>query len=392
MRQEFAVMCVSPQDWDVELPTNRQQIMRRVARRGHRVLFVETSFFLGRHVLAFVRNGGRVEAARKILTGDLVDSGVSVQKAMNVLPWGQRYRWINRLNVRLTARLLRRRGRRLGIPYVLWIYDPAAAGLIGSCGELFAVYDCVDDYPEQARDPRRRAIVEAGDRIAGTRARLVFTTSRTMFERQSRLNVQTHLVPNVGDFEHFVPAQERMYAAPELASVERPTIGFAGNFLPTKVDFDLLDAIAAARPGWTLLLVGPAAPDSLGRLEQLARLPNVRWLGPKPYRELPRYVAAFDVGIIPYAENPYTRSCFPLKLYEYLAAGKPVVASGLPELAGMEPHVVLAADAESFVAAVESALRSGEAGRAERIALASRNTWDGRAERLLSLVGDELSA
>ena len=83
---------------------------------------------------------------------------------------------------------------------------------------------------------------------------------------------------------------------------------------------------------------------------------NVRWLGPKPYSELPRYVAAFDVGLIPYVENDYTRSCFPLKLYEYLAAGKPVVASGLPELAGMEPDVVLVDGPAAFVDAIEAAL------------------------------------
>ena len=91
----------------------------------------------------------------------------------------------------------------------------------------------------------------------------------------------------------------------------------------------------------------------------------MRWLGPKPYDELPRYVAAFDVGIIPYAANSYTPSCFPLKLYEYLAAGKPVVASGLPALAGMEPRRRARAEGvESFVAAIEG--RSGSVRRASR--------------------------
>ena len=88
----------------------------------------------------------------------------------------------------------------------------------------------------------------------------------------------------------------------------------------------------------------------------MARLPNIRWIGPKPYAELPRFVAAFDVGMIPYVANPYTQSCFPLKLYEYLAAGKPVVATGLPELEGMEPDVMLVDGTETFVEAVEAAL------------------------------------
>jgi glycosyltransferase involved in cell wall biosynthesis len=154
-----------------------------------------------------------------------------------------------------------------------------------------------------------------------------------------------------------------------------------------------LEEIARARPRWTLLLIGPSAPETASVLERLAQFPNVRWLGPKPYAELPRYVAAFDVGVIPYVSNAYTRSCFPLKLYEYLAAGKPVVASGLPELAKMEPDVVLADGATTFVEAVQEALgRNSEADRMQRRQLASRNSWEARTERLLGLVHQELEA
>jgi glycosyltransferase involved in cell wall biosynthesis len=100
-------------------------------------------------------------------------------------------------------------------------------------------------------------------------------------------------------------------------------------------DFDLLEDLARALPQSTLLLIGPATSETASALERLAQLPSVHWLGQKPYVELPRYVAAFDVGLIPYVSNAHTRSCFPLKVYEYLAAGKPAVASGLPELAGV---------------------------------------------------------
>jgi glycosyltransferase involved in cell wall biosynthesis len=125
-------------------------------------------------------------------------------------------------------------------------------------------------------------------------------------------------------------------------------------------------------------------------VERLNRLPNVRWLGARPYSELPRYVAAFDVGLIPYVSNAYTRSCFPLKLYEYLAAGKPVVATGVPELAQMEPDVVLVDEAKNFVAEVRKALdRDTEVDRARRRQLASRNSWEAKTERLLELVGRE---
>jgi len=277
-------------------------------------------------------------------------------------------------------------------PAVLWIYDPCTARLVGACGEAFAVYDCVDDYAEQAgRDDRKRAFVAAADRLAAARSRLVFATATTLFERHRSTNLRTHLVRNVGDYAHFRSAADPAFAAADVAGLPRPVVGFAGNFLQEKVDFDLLEAVAEARPGWTILLVGPARPETEERLTELAARRNVRWVGAKPYVELPRYVAAFDVAAIPYVTNAYTRSCFPLKTFECLAAGKPVVASGLPELAGMEPHVVLAEGRDAFVAAVEAALgQLGDADREARQDVAAGNTWDTRAERLLGLVADEL--
>jgi glycosyltransferase involved in cell wall biosynthesis len=168
-------------------------------------------------------------------------------------------------------------------------------------------------------------------------------------------------------------------------------IGFAGNFLSNKVDFALLEAVARARPDWTMLLVGPSRPDTADELERLAGLANVRRVGGVPYEEMPRTVAAFDVGLIPYLENDYTRSCSPLKLFEYLAAGKPVVATGLPELRGFEPHVVVAEGVDGTLAAIDAALTMLDASRAaERCALAARNTWETRAEHLLGLVTQEL--
>jgi len=276
---------------------------------------------------------------------------------------------------------------------VLWIYDPHGARMAGSCGEEFAVYDCVDDYVEQTTSRRRREFVAACDRVAALRSRLVFATSRTMYERQLLVNPATHLVPNAGDYGHFVQAADRSIAASEVAELRRPVVGFAGNFLASKVDFSLLEHVALTRREWTLLLIGPSTSETVGSLERITQMPNVHWLGPKPYAELPRYIAAFDVGLIPYVSNAYTRSCFPLKLYEYLAAGKPVVASGLPELAGMEPDVSLVEGPDPFVRAVEDALaRRSEAEQERRMQLASRNSWETRTERLLGLVEGELEA
>jgi len=385
--QRLHVVCLSPQPWRVDLPTNRQQVMTRVARSGHRVLYVETGEFLGRGIARWLRRG-----MRRLPVGVGESPGMQVTKAPTIVPWGHRFRFAAELNATLTAWVVRRRVRRDTDPAVLWLYDPCFAGCIGRSGERFAVYDCVDDYAEQTGgDERKRALLSEYDRLAASRSRLVFATATGLAERHRTTNEKTHLVGNVADFDHFAPAADRAIAVADVASVKRPVVGFAGNFLAGKVDFALLESVAARRRHWTLLLVGPARDDTAPALEDLAARENVRWLGPIAYDALPGHVAAFDVATIPYLRNAYTRNCFPLKTFEYLAAGKPVVASGLPELEGMEPHVVVTDDAESFIAAVEDALlRTSDGDVSARQEIAAVNTWETRTRRLLALVDAEL--
>jgi glycosyltransferase involved in cell wall biosynthesis len=390
----LTVVCLSPQPWTIALPTNRQQVMRRVAERGHRVLYVETGPFVSRHLRRALRGPDRASERRQLLGTEQVLPGVRVMKAPNPLPWGHRLGLPARINARLAAWVIRRRLGRTDEPVILWLYDPCFAAAVGRVGERFAVYDCVDDYAEQTGDDaRKRAFVSECDAATAERARLVFATATPLVERHSRRNGRTHLVRNVGDFAHFASAADPSTTAPELAGLSRPVVGFAGNFLAEKVDFELLAEVAERRPDWTLLLLGPTHPDTESRLAELATRPNVRRVDGKPYAELPSYIAAFDVGVIPYRRNAYTASCFPLKTFEYLAAGKPVVASGLPELRGFEPHVLLAEDAASFVEAVEAALaRTAPEDVEARQAVAAANTWETRTERLLELVTSELRA
>ena len=393
-RRSFSIVCLSGQEWDFDLPTNHQQIMRRAAARGHQVLFVETGHFLAIHLWHLFRRRNRGSLARRLASTERVSSGVCVRKALNLVPWRQKYSLANALDCWFTARLIRRAVRRLPKPVVLWIYDPCSSRMAGHCGEEFAVYDCVDDYPAQVgSDRRRRARLTAEDERAAKHAQLVFATTNDLCRQKRLINSKTYLVPNAGDFDHFKAASDRLLAAPDVRDLPRPVLGFAGNFVALKVDFGLIENVALARPEWTLLLVGPVRPESAAALASLTRLPNVKWVGLKPYAELPAYVAAFDIALIPYVANDYTRNCFPLKLYESLAAGKAVVASGLPELAGMEPDVVLAAGLEEFVVAVEEALHRREDGdRRRRVQRAARNTWEKRTERMLGLIANELRA
>lgn len=390
--KSFSIVCLSQSSWDAELPTNRQQIMRRAAERGHRVLFVDTGPFLGRRIVDVLRRRLPPAALLDMIRPLERSGNVATLTAINLFPWGHRYRLTNRLNTWLNAVIVRRVGRDLPGPIVLWVYDPCCSSMIGACGEALAAYDCVDDYPSLSfYDAREKALARFGDREAAARSAVVFTTTSALFERHGHSNSSVHLVGNVGDFDHFESAVDRSSAADDVRDLRRPVIGFGGRFMTGKIDFSLLEATARTHPDWTLLLIGPADETAQQELGRLTRMENVHWLGHRPYDVLPRYVAAFDVGVCPYQWNDWMRGGFPLKVYEYLAAGKPIVASGNPDLAGMEPDVVLAHGPGEFVQAIEQAtLRITDADVDRRRRLAALNTWDSRTQRLLQLVSEQL--
>jgi glycosyltransferase involved in cell wall biosynthesis len=386
----FSIICVSRQEWHAGLPTNRQQIMIRAAQRGHRVLFVESGGHLARHLWRLVAGSNRGSVARRLFGGEQPHEAITVEKAVTLVPWGQKFPLANRINSRLTGARIRRAARGLDGPKILWLYDPTAFELVGRVGEGMTVYDVVDDYAEQVGpDARRRRFVAAADEAAASRSQVVFATTNGLYERQVARNPETHLVRNGADFAHFSHTNG---TAPEVGALSGPVIGFAGNLTAEKVDLDLLEAAARMRPDWSFVLVGPPAENARAGLRRLEGLGNVHVLGFRPYDELPAYVSGFSVGVIPYRSTAYTRNCSPLKVFEYLAAGKAVVASGVPELGGMEPDVALADGAEAFVAAVESALAADSSDAVERRRqLAEKNTWDARTERLLGLVGGRLA-
>lgn len=392
--EPFAVVCLSSQEWDTPLPTNRQQIMRRLGERGHVVLFVETGGFLGKHLARIVAGPDRGSVMRRLVTGERVGTSVTVRKAVNVLPWGQRFAVCDRINGAVNAGVLRRATSSLPRTRVVWLYDPRATWATRAAPDALAVYDCVDDYAEQVSGGRNRGLMARADRRAATAARLVFTTTRALRDRHLATNPNTHLVGNVGEFSHFAPAADRSLARSDLQQLPRPVLGFVGNIVPGKVDLDLMGQVADLDPTRALVVAGPVDPAFGRAFDELAARPNVHALGPIPYATLPSVVASFDVGLIPYASNAYTRNVFPLKLFEYLAAGKPVVATGLPELEGLEPDVVVVNDARAVDAAVRGVLATlvSEADVRRRQAIAAENTWETRTDRLVELVSAELAA
>jgi len=372
------IVCLGFGEWDAELWTNQQHLMSRLARRN-RVLFLESlglrqPRLAGRDLRRMARRVERAAAGARAVDGLHVLSPL-------VIPIHGRPR-LRTLNAGLLRAQVGRAAHSLGFERpLLWSYVPQADWLVETLEPSAIVYHCVDDIAAQkgvAAAPFR----EAEARFAA-RADLVLASAPALAERMRTLNEHVFYAPNVADTDRFATALEVGPTDPAIAALPGPRIVFTGAVVATKLDLELLEGVARARPHWSIALVGPVgAGDPRTDISALERLPNVHLLGARPYVGLPEVLRGADVALVPYAINDLTRSVFPMKVYEYLAAGLPVVTTPLPALAEIT-GVVVAADAPATVAAVERALaEDSPAARRARSAAVRENSWDARLEEI----------
>lgn len=261
-------------------------------------------------------------------------------------------------------------------PVILWLSHPDQASQIGRYGEQIVCFDLMDNHGAFKSGAARTQMARAEQRLL-RRVDLVFTTSSELQARALAAGARTVLVPNAVEYDLFATAATQPLPAPRrLARLPRPRLLFYGTLGPW-VDTGWLAAVARSRPEWSIVVIGPAAGADLAPLDGL---PNMHQLGRQPYDSLPAFLQQADVCLLPFAVDDLTSAVDPVKVYEYLAAGKPVVATPLPELAKFGDLVDIAATAEEAVAAVERHNRvpEDEARRRIRLAFAARHTWEAR--------------
>ena len=368
------IVCVGTADWETELPINQHQLMGRLAAHN-RVLFVE-SLGLRRPQLAS-RDLSRIW--RRLLRGlrGTRQAGSLHVLSPLVMPFhgSAAVRSINRRLLRFqVGRAVRRLGMRRPI---LWAYAPQAETLVDRLDPQFVVYHCVDDVAAQ-KGVDAESFRAAEERIA-RRADLVLASAPALTERMSRLSDRVLYAPNVADTVLFATALEDGPVDAAVASLPGPRLVFQGAVVATKLDVGLLAEVARQRPGWSIVLVGPrGAGDPGGDLSPLDRAPNIHLVGSRETAALPSVLRSADAGLIPYAINDLTRSVFPMKVYEYLAAGLPVLTTPLPALEGTK-GVDVVSDAAELVAAFEreQPLDSRER-RLQRSREAAGHSWEAR--------------
>lgn len=268
--------------------------------------------------------------------------------------------------------------------YVLWYYSPMAVGFTRHLKPLAAVYDCMDELSAFAGAP---AGLRARERELFTRADVVFTGGQSLYEAKRELHRAVHAFPSSIDVGHFGRARASQPDPADQAEIGRPRLGYFG-VIDERIDLGLIAAVAEGRPDWQIVMVGPVCKiDPQG----LPRRPNIHYLGARPYAELPRYIAGWDVAIMPFARNEATRHISPTKTPEYLAAGRPVVSTSIRDVVrpyGLRGLVAIADAPGDFIVAAECELQRVKRRRwlREVDEFLAQDSWDRTWMRMRALI------
>lgn len=379
------IVLLSTADWDNPFWTNKQHVAVELARLGHRVLYLDS---LGlRRPSASARDLRRI--GRRLLKAvrppRQVRENLWVWSPI-VLPWHARP-LVRRINRALLGAGLWTWLKLLGLRRDwLWTYNPLSTEFFDLASFNRRIYHCVDEIKAQPGMPVE--VLERAEEQLCRGVDIVFTTSTQLTETRRRWNPQTHYLPNVADFRHFNAALDGQTPLPaDLAAIPGPRLGFVGAISGYKIDFPLIRHLAESRPDWSVVLIGEVGEGDPWTDSSLLRgLPNLHLLGPRPYRDLPAYLKGFDVALLPNQVNEYTDAMFPMKFFEYLAAGRLVASVRLKALLDFQDVVAMSDTPAQFVSAVEALLAGGGPSLERRLAVARDHTYETRTARMLALV------
>ncbi|GLI91897.1 glycosyltransferase [Methylocystis echinoides] len=256
---------------------------------------------------------------------------------------------------------------------ISWYYTPMALRFTDELEADRCVYDNMDELSTFAGAPP--GLLEWEEKLL-SRCDVVYVGGHSLFKAKRHRHDNIHVFPSSVDAAHFRQARALFDDPIDQRDIPHPRLGFFG-VVDERMNIDLVREIAALRPDWHLVMIGPTAKIDP---ENLPRAANIHWLGCKDYRDLPKYLAGWDVGIMPFAINEATRYISPTKTPEFLAAGVPVVSTPITDVVipyGAAGLVEIAADAEGFVAKADVLLARRRAPWLRSVdAFLEGNSWD----------------
>jgi glycosyltransferase involved in cell wall biosynthesis len=386
------IVCFGSGQW-FYVPSIPEYTMLEMASK-HRVLYVEpfVSFLTVVQTRLFDKNAAAFRP--KVRWGlRRITSHLTVYTPPPLaLPFQHRFEWILRINMVFLAWLVRGVMRRLGFSTpILWAYLFRLSGMVGRLSEKAVVYDCIEHDEHFVSSESGKRKVRALEERLCRKADVVFVMNPQLHHLKGQWNPRTVVVPSGAKIAHFSKAADpRTPIAEELAALPRPIVGYFGQVDRWKIDFDLLIYLTQRHPDWSLVFVGPVAPEVRGDA-RLTPLRNVYFFGRQPYERIPSFLKGFDVCTMPFTPSENIELSSPLKLYEYLATGKPIVSVPFPAVEEFSEYVSIARSSEAFAVAVEQAYTVDTQELAScRMREAEAHSWERRVEQKRAALHDVL--
>ncbi len=379
------IVVLATADWDHPLWTNKQHVAVSLVDEGCRVLYLES---LGlRPAQATGRDAKRIVQRlwRGLRPPRRVRRNLWVWSPL-VIPGGSRgfVLWFNRLSLSL--------GLALSMALIgfrrpwLWTYNPLTASLLDLGSFSLKIYHAVDAVQEQPCMPG--ALIESEERRLCREMDQIFVTSPELKRQLAPYSKHIRFDPNVADQAHFATAIDLPESAipADLLEIPEPRVGFIGAVSNYKLDFSLIISIARLHPLWSFVFIGPTGEgEPYTDISLLNAAPNIYLLGTRAYDILPSYCAGFACGWLPLRLTPYTEAMFPMKFFEYMSAGLPVVATKIDALKTFSSVAWLCDDRPGdFSQALTSCLAGHGPDRSVRLAIAAQYTYKARTKLMLA--------
>ena len=377
-------------DWDEPYWTNKQHTAKTFVQLGWKVLYVESVGLRGPSLSSgkdWKRIWNRLWRGLRCLAFGpyMAEKDIWIMSPL-AIPGVHGHPLFGRLNTLLIRSPFRRFlvSKKWSKP-LIWTYHPFMLELLGGvdCGKV--VYHCVDDLG--AVPMIDSAAVNAAEQKLLKQCDAVFVTNENLLGKCQPFNSNTHFFPNVVDFEHFSKARANGPLPADLAAIPEPRIVYMGVLSDFKVDFKLIYDVALARSDWHWVILGTEREGQKSKwIPRLQSLQNIHFLGRKAYQDLPTYLADCQVGALPTLCNDYTRSMFPMKFYEYLAAGLPVVSTPFDFTKDIKDGIKTGSSTETFVSAIYQQIKRGRLTPKESYQFVGENTWHQRTRKILQYI------
>lgn len=370
--------------------TSKQYIANELIKEN-RVLYVEANYSFGKLFLGLLGKGWPVTLFGRLIRDA---SGIDVLTPPPRLPWRNHFHWLGQLNQLILRRKINCAMRKLNYQRpIFWTFLHQTAALIGKIPAAYWIYHCVDDWPEllpMARMGRPKQIMQDERRLI-QRVDIIFSVSTSLLQHYHISPNKLHFIPNGVNVALFDPNDYINHPKPkDLARLPKPIIGFSGS-LGKWIDTDLIIEIAKAFRKTSVVLIG--LNEGNPHLGELQRQENIHFLGMKPREQVPVFINAFDVCLMPFARTAVGNGLLPLKLFEYLAMGKPILATRSNSLEPFEDILYLANNAGEFKYLLDQALAESDTKLVQkRRARAEEYSWTSRIkiydEALQTIVQD----